>query len=122
MWHDGLRHYFMEDDLNRLRRRQPEKPTKAIEKQIADLRAEIGELERHINDPGELTKFMALNPASQLEQLNRVNSALPPEHQYSMQDYIDELRQAEAEPSISELRLAAAKQKLDGLLGVIEGS
>jgi hypothetical protein len=112
----------MEDDLNKLRRRKPERPAKNTEEQIADLQAEISELESHITDSGELAKFLALSPASQLDQLYRVNSALPPEHQYSMQDYMNELRKTEEEPSITELRLAAAKQKLDDLLGATKGS
>lgn len=112
----------MEDDLNKLRRRQPEKPPKTIEQQVTALRTEIGELERQINEPSELEKFTALDPASQLEELNSANSTLPPEQQYSMQEFIDELHQAEIEPSIVRLRLAAAKRRLDRLLSASNGA
>jgi hypothetical protein len=39
-----------------------------------------------------------------------------------MQDYIDELRLAKAEALITDLRLAAVKQKLDGLLGAAKNT
>jgi hypothetical protein len=107
------------DDLNqlRLRHRRQEQPAKSAEEQIATLRAEIAELEKHPNDPSELAKFMRLDAAARQECLNKLNSALPPDEQYSMQGYMDELRLAEAEPSLIKLRLAAAKLRLDQLLG-----
>jgi hypothetical protein len=109
--------YSMEsNDLNKLRRRPERQLTKSVDEQIAELRGEIDELERKANDPSELTKFLCLDPTAQKEKLNRINSDLEAQEQYTIDEYVAELREAEQDPSLVRLRLRAAKLKLEKLI------
>jgi chromosome segregation ATPase len=100
------------DDLNRLRRPKPKERPSGIEQQIADLRRQIQELERNRSEQTALVAFLALDATSRQARLDALNATLPPDDRYSLQDYVEELRQAEREPSITQLRLEAAKSKL----------
>jgi hypothetical protein len=105
------------NDLNKLRRRTPDEQKPTVEQQIAALHAEIGDLERAVVEaPSELSAFLALAPAAQVERLKVMNTSLPKDAQYSMDEYLTELRNADAEPSLARLRLAVSKAKLDQLL------
>jgi hypothetical protein len=102
-------------DLNKLKRRK-ESVEKTPEERISELRNKIAECEAHLNDPSELDKFLALDPATQEERLHAANASLSGDDKYSRDDYIDELRKAGSEPSMWSLRLAAAKSELEELL------
>ena len=104
------------NDLNKLRRRPERQPIKSVDEQIAELRGEINELERKANDPSELAKFLSLDPAAQQERLNGINSGLEAQEQYTIDEYVAELREDERGPSLVGLRLKAAKLKLGRLI------
>ena len=105
-----------EMDLNALRAAAQEKmQPKFKEEQIAELQQQIARLEAKIGGPSEADKFRALSPREPKARLQDLNSTLSEEEKYTAESYIAELADTGG-PSLSNMRLQMARQKLESLL------
>ncbi len=103
-------------DLNALRRDEHETlPVKTKEERVAELEAKVARLEAESMRPTQAETFAQLSEEAQRAKLDSVNKTLPPEEQYSLEEYVQEISKSKG-PDLNAVRLSAARAELKRLL------
>lgn len=106
--------------MNELARLAKEEQQNTVEKtkdeKISDLRTRIAELEEKIAAPSIAERFKGLSHEDQEAEITRINSTLPDEEKYSLEEYIQEISAPPKGPNIHKVRLQMAQTELEKLL------